>query len=124
MSRDVAEWIGKTDDEPVPARVRVRVFDRYEGRCQCCGRKIRAGEPWGCDHKIALINGGENRESNLQPLLDEHHREKTAADVAEKSRVYKKRAAHLGIRKPSRFPGARSGPLRKKINGQVERRGT
>jgi 5-methylcytosine-specific restriction protein A len=46
--RALPEWIGKTADSAVPARVRVRIFDRYEGRCQCgCNRKIMAGEA--CD---------------------------------------------------------------------------
>jgi 5-methylcytosine-specific restriction protein A len=34
MTREVPEWIGATDDAAIPARVRVRVFERYEGRCR------------------------------------------------------------------------------------------
>jgi hypothetical protein len=101
MTRALPEWIGKTADSAVPPRVRVRVFDRYEGRCQCgCNRKIMAGETWDCEDTKAIINGGERRESNLKPWLHEHHKGKTAKDVAEKSRVYRKRAKHLGIKKP------------------------
>lgn len=101
MTRALPEWIGKTDDTPVPPRVRVRVFDRYEGRCQCgCNRKIMAGEAWDLEDTVALINGGENRENNKKPWLSEHHKGKTAQDVAEKSRVYRKRAKHLGLKKP------------------------
>jgi 5-methylcytosine-specific restriction protein A len=101
MARAVDEWIGKTADSAVPPRVRVRVFQRYGGRCQCgCNRLIRPGEAWDCEDTIAIINGGERRESNLKPWLSEHHPKKTAADVAEKSRVYRKRSAHLGIKKP------------------------
>jgi 5-methylcytosine-specific restriction protein A len=101
MSRELPEWIGKSDDSAVPPRVRVRVFQRYGGRCQCgCNRAIRPGEAWDCEDTIALINGGERRESNLKPWLSEHHPKKTAQDVAEKSRVYRKRTKHLGIKKP------------------------
>src|SRR5690349_13438235 len=103
MSRSVPEWIGKTDDEPVPPRVRLRVLLRHDRICAgtCGGRVIRPGKPWTCDHRIALINGGENRESNLQPLCDLCNPQKTAADVAEKSRVYERGLAHAGIkRKP------------------------
>ena len=39
------------------------------------------------DHVRALINGGENRESNLAPILREKHREKTARDIDEKAKV-------------------------------------
>jgi 5-methylcytosine-specific restriction protein A len=120
VSRELPEWIGKSPDSAVPPRVRLRVFDRYEGRCQCgCNRKIMAGERWDLEDTVALINGGENRESNKKPWLSEHHPKKTAQDVAEKSRVYRKRAAHLGIRKRSYFPGSRNSGWKKKIDGTV-----
>lgn len=100
MSRSVPEWIGATPNTPVPDRVRVRVFERYEGRCHACTRKIAAGESWVCDHFKALINGGENRERNLKPLCDWCDRNvKTPADVAEKSRTYKRKKRHLGLRR-------------------------
>lgn len=102
-ARTVPEWIGRTPDEQPPPRVRLRVFGQYQGRCQCgrCdSRKIMVGEKWQVDHKIALINGGENRERNLVPVLTDHHKLKTATDVAEKAVVYAKRARHVGIRKP------------------------
>lgn len=101
MTRTLPEWIGKTADSPVPPRVKLRVFLRYDGRCQCgCNRTIRPGEPWELEDTIALINGGERRESNLKPWLAEHHKEKTRADVAEKSRVYRKAAKHFGAVAP------------------------
>lgn len=120
--RSVPEWVGKTDDDPIPPRVRLRVFDRFDGFCHLSGRKIRAGEPWDCDHRIALANGGEHRESNLVPVLKEPHRLKTKEDVAEKSRVAKRRKSFLGIKKPSRFPGAKTSRWKKKMDGTVVRR--
>lgn len=123
MSRNVEEWIGKTDDAAIPPRVRVRVFDRDNGCCHISGRRIRAGEPWDCDHIVALVNGGEHRESNLAPALKEPHREKTKADVAEKSRVYRKRAKHLGVKPNHRpMPGSRASGIKKLMNGQVVQR--
>jgi len=97
MTRSVDEWIGKTDDTPIPPRVRLRVFEAHGGKCYLSGRKILAGEPWQVDHVIALINGGENRESNLAPILTAKHKEKTRDDVAEKSKVARIRAKHLGV---------------------------
>jgi len=79
-------------------------------------------EAWDVDHMVALCNGGEHRESNLAPALREKHREKTAADVAEKSIVARKRAKHLGIKKPSRFPGSRDSGWKKRMDGSVVRR--
>lgn len=101
MSRTVPEWIGKTDDSPIPPRVRLRVFERHGGICHISKRKIMPGEAWDCDHFIALINGGEHRESNLRPALTKYHRIKTAEDVKEKAVTARKRMANLGI-KPKR----------------------
>lgn len=103
MPRAVPEWIGATPDAKVPPRVRLRIFEREGGRCHISGRKIMPGEPWDLDHGVALINGGEHRESNLFPALRDKHREKTRADVAEKARTARKRKAHLGI-KPAKRP--------------------
>lgn len=98
MSRSVPEWVGKTPDTKIPPRVRLRVFEAHGGICAISGRKITAADAWDVDHTVALANGGENRESNLQPVLKEPHREKTARDVAEKARDRRKRQKHLGIK--------------------------
>ena len=34
------------------------------------------------DHKVPRAEGGSNDDSNLQPLCDKCHKEKTAADIA------------------------------------------
>ncbi len=125
MSRSVPEWIGKNDNERAPARVQLRVWARDNGCCKCgCGRKVMAGESWQLDHRVALINGGENRESNLQVLLTEHHKNKTAQDVAEKSAINLKRIKHIGLKKyPKRpFPGSKQSGWKRKISGEVVRR--
>lgn len=118
MTRATDEWIATHDDQAVPPRVRLRVFERDGGRCHIAKRKIRAGEPWDLDHIKALCNGGEHRESNLAPALRDKHREKTAEDVAEKSRVQRKRVKHLGLKpKGKGFNGWR------KFNGDIVKRG-
>lgn len=100
MARIVDEWIGKTDDTPIPPRVKVRVFERHGGRCHLSGRKIMAGDLWDCDHVVALVNGGENRETNLAPALRDKHREKTAEDVRIKAKIARQKAKYLGLDKP------------------------
>lgn len=95
MSRAVTSWVGATDDTPVPPRVRIRVFDRFDQCCTICTRRIRPGETWTCEHVIALINGGANAESNLGVTCCNCLPDKNAADVAEKSSVYQKRAKHV-----------------------------
>src|SRR5215469_7925116 len=100
--RSIPEWIGKSDDDRIPDRVRIRVFARHGGRCHCCGRLILVGEAWELDHVIALANGGGHRESNLKPILTEHHRNKTRLDTAIKSKGYAVRRKLLGLKKPKR----------------------
>jgi 5-methylcytosine-specific restriction endonuclease McrA len=96
MPRAVKEWIGATDDTRPPPRVLLRIFEREGGKCHLSGRKIAPGEKWQADHKIAIINGGKNVESNLFPALVDKHKEKTRADVAEKARVAERAKSHIG----------------------------
>jgi 5-methylcytosine-specific restriction endonuclease McrA len=123
MSRTTPEWIGKSDDEPVPPRVRVRVFEKYGGICAECGVRIRSG-PWVCDHRIALINGGANRERNLQPIHGRCDKAKTKRDVAIKSKNYRVRLRHLGLERKGKrkLPGSRGSPIKMKIGGGWEYR--
>lgn len=120
VSRSVPEWIGKTPDEAIPPRVKVRVFERYHGVCQCgCKTTIRVGMKWEADHAVALVNGGDHRESNLVPLLVDHHKVKTAQDVAVKSKTYRMKAKNLGIRKRSSFACGRYSKWKKRVDGTV-----
>lgn len=121
MTRTLEEWHGRTPDTPVPPRVRIRIFERDKGRCQCgCKVRIRPGMAWQTDHIIAIINGGENRESNLRTLLTAHHAPKTAADVAEKSAVYRIKLVHLGMKQSKNpLPGGKRSRQSKKVNGVV-----
>jgi hypothetical protein len=98
--RNVSEWVATTSDAEPPRRVKVRIFDLWRGRCAGCGRKLRPGDRWDCDHILAICNGGENREKNLQPVCLWCHARKTSLDVAIKSGVYERRASHIGVRKP------------------------
>jgi 5-methylcytosine-specific restriction protein A len=97
MSRAVPLWVGSSDDAKVPPRVRIRIFEREGGRCWISGRRIGPADLWDLDHKVALINGGSHSEDNLFPALRDKHREKTAEDVALKSKTARIRAKHLGI---------------------------
>lgn len=124
MARSRPEWIGKNDDEPVPDRVRLRVFDKAKGLCAECKNKIIGGR-WVCDHRIAIINGGENREKNLGAICDLCDRKvKTPRDVAEKALIARVKAKHLGIkrRKGRPMPGSKASGVKMKIGGGWEKR--
>lgn len=120
-ARSVPEWRGRSPDTPVPPRVRLRVFERERGRCHECKRKINAaaGDGWTLEHLTALINGGENREKNLGVTCENCLPTKNAADVAEKSNIYRKRSKTLGIKQ--RKPKSR---YVRKVDGTTELRGT
>lgn len=121
--RSVPEWKGRTDDDPIPPRVRLRIFTRWGGTCYLSGRRIRPGQQWDCEHIIALVNGGEHSEHNLAPVLREYHRQKTREDVALKSKIYKKRLYHLGIKRKGRaMIGSKSSGWKKCMDGRVVKR--
>ena len=107
--RSVDEWIGSSPDAPIPPRVKLRIWERCEGRCHLTGWKIMPGDPFDYDHVKALCNGGEHRESNLALALRVKHRDKTAEDVAEKAKIDRIRKKHLGIWK-SPHPMRRARP--------------
>jgi 5-methylcytosine-specific restriction protein A len=123
--RSVKEWIGRSPDSAVPPRVRLRVYLKDAGICQCgCSRRITAGAKWETDHTISLANGGENREANLRTLLYECHKAKTKQDVTLKSKTYARRLKNLGIkkRKGPAMPGSKESPWKKTFNnGWVKR---
>jgi len=123
MSRRVPEWVGKTDDTPVPPRVKIRVLDRYFGLCDECTWPI-GDSKWTCDHRVAIINGGENRERNLRPICIPCNKEKNKLDMEIKSKITRIRKRHLGLRKAKGrpLPGTKASGIRKRFDGTVERR--
>lgn len=103
MARSVPEWIGKSDDSAIPDHVKLRIWDREQGRCYLTGRKLRAGE-YDFEHVIALSlwtgDGHGNRESNIRLVYRPKHREKTAQDRKAKAKSDAIRKKHVGIYRP------------------------
>lgn len=95
--RTVDEWIGKTADTRPPKSVIDRLFLRQAGRCALSGRKIGAGATTHADHIVPLKDGGQNRESNLQLVLADAHREKTADENSSRAKERRLRLKHLGL---------------------------
>lgn len=121
--RALPEWIADHPDQAIPPRVRLRVFEATQGKCAICTRQLQPGK-WACDHIVALVNGGQHRESNLRAVCTSPcHSIKTAEDVAEKSAAYRRKLSAAGIRKrKSRpIPGSKGSGWRKPINGPAYR---
>ena len=96
--RTVDTWVGAHDDQAIPPRVKLRIWNREGGRCSLTGRKIMPGEPFDYEHRIALCNGGRHAEDNIVlALRGKVHQAKTAADVATKAKTDRMAKKHLGI---------------------------
>lgn len=97
------EWIGKTPEAMPGQTVLLRLYAKQNGICACgCGQVMNLNrDKVDCDHRIALIDGGENRESNLQLLLHPCHKRKTSAEASARSEERRHKAkAFTALRKP------------------------
>lgn len=97
MTRAADEWIATHDDQAIPPRVKLRIWERCAGRCSLSGRKIMPGEKFEYEHRIALCNGGAHREFNIVLALADAHKAKTRDDLAIKSKIARVKAKHLGV---------------------------
>jgi 5-methylcytosine-specific restriction protein A len=98
--RAVEEWIADHPDQEIPKRVKLRIFDRQNGRCAISGVKLMPGQI-DYDHIKRLRDGGEHRESNIRAVWRKPHREKTAQENSEQADADRIRAKHLGLWKGS-----------------------
>lgn len=90
------EWVADHPDQAIPKRVKLRIFDRCEGKCGLTGKKLMPGE-LDYDHIRALRDGGEHRETNLHVVWRVAHRVKTAEESTDRAKVERIRAKYLGI---------------------------
>ena len=76
--------------ERVRGRKGVAMRKRFlygEPLCRHCNERGIVRIATQVDHIIALVNGGSDDDGNKQPLCDECHKVKTAADMGHKPRV-------------------------------------
>lgn len=121
MARSVDEWIGKNDDERIPDKVKLRVIRRSNGRCIICQRAFDLKLPAQMDHKVALINGGQHRESNLVAACPECHKMKTKDDRRKQAESERYERKLYGLEKPKGrvMPGTKRSHLKKRLDGVV-----
>lgn len=102
------EWIGKTPEAMPGQTVLLRLYAKQNGICACgCGQVMNLNrDKVDCDHIVALIDQGENRESNLQLLLHPCHKAKTAAEASARSQERKHKAKAFTALRGKSWQGA------------------
>ncbi len=101
----------------------MRVFDAAGGKCCLCGEAITI-KRWVCEHVVPLWLGGADDESNMSPAHEVCAAEKTRIEAETRSKAYRQRMRHIGIRKRQTRPmmGTVASGWRKRFDGTVERR--
>lgn len=85
-------------------RAREAVLARFGGCCAMCRQPITPASGLEFDHVVPLALGGEDIESNLQPLCSRDHKLKTAGDVGSIRKADRQRAVSIGTKAPSPRP--------------------
>jgi len=106
------------------ARVKVAAYERSGGFCEACSCRLQVGRIH-YDHRIPDALGGEPTFENCAVLCTHCHSAKTTGeDVPRISKMKRQRAAHLGAKTTKRpMPGSRASGFKKKMNGEVVKRG-
>jgi len=116
MTRKTDNWIGATDDAKIPDRVKLRIWEREQGRCSISGLKIDARkDAYEWEHRIALCNGGTHSEGNIVLVLKAAHKAKTAADLKTRAKIDRLRKTEAGIKPKGRGFGTKT----RKFDGTV-----
>ena len=109
--------------------VKLKVFERAEGRCESCGTKLYAQDEKHVvraevDHVLPDGLGGDATEDNAQLLCHWCHKGKTKTDKSRMDKAERQKAAHLGLktRKGQAMPGTRASGIKMKIGGGWEYR--
>lgn len=82
-----------------------RIFAANNGCCHICGRKLRPGDDYEIDHKIALSRGGTDDDDNLAPACDWCHESKTSDDITQAAKGKRVATRHTV---PKRLRNSRS----------------
>jgi 5-methylcytosine-specific restriction protein A len=124
MARSVDEWVAKHDDQAIPDKVKLRIFEREGRKCQICGGDIRPGDGTDYHHVPALADGGAHRESQIYPVHRKCHRMVTAKEALARAETRATVKKHYGIKttKGRPMPGTRASGLKRGFDGVVRKR--
>ena len=118
------EWVGETDDTPLPKSVYIRLYREQDGKCAKCTRKLTPGNIER-EHLKPLSMGGENRESNIELwCANPCSKSKTALEAAPRAKADQVLAKTMGFKSPGRkpvVPGSKNSPWKKQWNKHTQR---
>lgn len=117
--RAILEWVGRTPDTVAPESVQLRVLLRQGRKCAITGRTKGKDEEFQCDHIVRLKDGGLNVESNLQMILVDAHKIKSAKERTDGAKVARLQKRALGIGQTIKQRKAFQSKYKKKVNGEV-----
>lgn len=121
--RPVPEWIGKTPLSKIPRDAKDRILLRFDDACADCGRAFGPHLKVYFDHRPALCNGGQNRESMIEPVCGSCHRDRSGEDARIRAATLRLRANYFGTKTPSRHPvpGSKNTKWAKRYNRETGR---
>ena len=103
--------------------VKLFAWDRANGKCEECGRKLFPGDRKEYDHRIPDALRKDNSADNCQLLCGPCHRAKTTKDAGQIAKANRVRAKHNGAARPkSALPGSKASRWKRKISGETVRR--
>lgn len=83
---------------------RLRIWEAHGGVCILCKTKIDGvRDAWTVEHVRALGLGGDDTDANCGPAHERCRRIKDKDDVARIAKAKRIKAAHIGIKRPSKF---------------------
>lgn len=108
---------------------RQRLFSLHEGLCHICKTPIDGvRQRWEIEHVLprGLIGKAADTDDNMRPAHARPcHEAKTKRDRDDLARAVRRLATHRGAWRPRHpFPGSRLSPLKKRMDGRIERRPT
>ena len=85
---DIENETRRKNQREYKKRRRLIIYNKYNGRCAYCGKKIELKD-FEIDHKIPKINNGENEKSNLMPACKSCNKLKTDLNIEQfKKKLY------------------------------------
>lgn len=109
-----------------PQRV-LRIWEKHRGVCCLCGARIDGTRStWIIEHIIALELGGADDDANCGPAHATCAAVKTSDDHARAAKAKRQKQRHLGMNRPKwkPMPHGKGSPTKRRMDGQVVRRGS